>query len=79
MKPIRNASCSLRGTQCNRLLILIGRIGHFDLVMLVWTEIEGCHMEQRWSATWSHGEAPTNIGCDFNILFDLITNLLNMM
>ena len=79
MKPIRNASCSLKGTQCNRLLILIGQIGHFNLVMLIRAEIEGCHMEQKWHAMWSHREAPTNIGCDFNIWFDLIANLSNMM
>ena len=57
-KPIRNTSCSLRGTQCDRLLILIGWIGHSDLVMLIRIKIEGCHMEQRWPATWPHGEAP---------------------
>ena len=57
-KPTQNALHSFRGTPHNWPLVLLIRIGYSDLVMFVRTEIEGCHMEPRWPATWSHREVP---------------------
>ncbi|RVW91808.1 hypothetical protein CK203_045906 [Vitis vinifera] len=38
---------SFRGTPCNRPLVLLIRIGYLDLVIFIWAEIEGCHVELR--------------------------------